>query len=96
MAVTPFTKDDFRTLDEVKKGVVNGVFKTPEEILPYLEKLFGDAKMTLHKEPTNNSFMVELVSFDYIADKYNRAFRFHYTKHDEEYNKIINIEEIKE
>lgn len=81
------------TLDDVRKGFINGVFKHPSLIVTHFHKLFCDAEITL-SDVTDNSLVITCVSLDWCKNKYTRRFHIMFIKRDDDVKRITNIEEI--
>ena len=94
MAVKPFTQDELRTIDIIRKGFMFGVFHNPQLIVNHLAKFFGDGKLTLITNPTlGNSFKVECVSNEYVRTPYKRVFHFIYEQREDGSKRIVEINE---
>ena len=85
--------DGARTVEEVRRGLLNGVFKHPSLISTHLHKIFSDADISL-SNITDNSFIVTCISYEWVKEKYNRRFHITFVSQDNGFNRIIRIEEI--
>lgn len=90
---TPFTIDDFRSITEIRKGFLNGVFTYPSLIVNHFHRVFCDGNVTLSDE-TENSFVITCESYDYCKTQYKRMFHIIFETREDNTKRIINIEEL--
>lgn len=86
------TNADMQTLEMVKKGFINGVFKHPSFIVLHLERVFCGATINIVNINEDN-FIVHCQSGKWEKKPYSRMFKFTFNKREHD-NIITNIEEI--
>ena len=87
---------DLQTIENIKVGFLNGVFKSPALILTHLEQVFCGATLTIVNE-TENTLTIHCKSGQWEKETpYSRMIKFTYVVREDGSKKITDIEEVKD
>lgn len=96
MATTQYyTEDDLRTIELIKAGLENCLFKVPQMLAEAFSKYFGDANITMHENtPKENTITIHCKNTKWSSNNYHRIFVIIYERYNEKWFKVIKVQEI--